>query len=180
MATISYFGKLFLALSDHIKATVPEVKWIDQDFGQLEQFEYRPAVAFPCVLIDYPLANYTGLSELSQLADITVQFRIGFAPFSQSNAEAPLSVREKALEYYQLEQKLYEAIQGFSTEYTQPLIRINAGTEQRLSANDVADNMGLRVRVMNFSTQFEDNSKLPVYNQTPATLEVDQEVILPD
>jgi len=180
MATISYFGKLFLDLSDLIKLKVPEVKWIDQDFGQLEQFEYRPAVSFPCVLIDFPMAVYSNLAERSQVAEITVQLRIGFSPFSQSNDKAPLEVREKALEYYQLEQKLFEAIHGFETEYTQPLIRINAGTEQRLSASDVADSIGLRVRVMNFSTQFEDNSNLPVYNVTPATLDVDQEISLPD
>jgi hypothetical protein len=179
MATTSYFGQLFLALSNHIKANVPEIKWIDQDFGQLEQFEYRPAVNFPCVLIDFPMANYSNNSELSQSADITVQLRMGFAPFSQSSTVAPTNSREKALEYYQIEQKIYEAVQGFETEYTQPMIRINAGTEQRLSASDQADSIGLRVRVMNFATQFEDNSKLPVYNQTPATLEVDQEISQP-
>ena len=179
MATISYFGQLFLALSNHIKTNVPEIKWIDQDFGQLEQFEYRPTVNFPCVLIDFPMAQYSQLSELSQLGDVTVQLRMGFAPFSHSHAAAPTNVREQALEYYQIEQKVFEAVQGFATEYTQPLIRINAGTEQRLSSSDQADSIGLRVRVMNFSTQFEDNSKLPQYTKQEVDLEIEQEIQLP-
>lgn len=169
MATNSYFGQLFIDLSEHIKTAVPEIKWIDQDFGQLEQFEYRPAVSFPCVLIDFPLANYSNTGELSQMGDITVQLRLGFAPFDKSHASAPLLVREKAVDYYSIEQKIFEAVQGWNTAYTQPLIRINAGTEQRLSASDQADSIGLRVRVINFSTGFDDLSKLPVYTKTPLT-----------
>lgn len=176
MATNSSFGKLFLEISKHIQTSVPEVKWIDQDFGQLEQFDTRPPVNFPCVLIDFPMATYSGLSDLAQMADITVQLRIGFAPFSQGHSRAPEKVREEAVKYYEIEQKIFEAVQGWQTEFCQPLIRINAGTEQRLSANDVADSIGLRVRVMNFSTQFEDHSNGPVYNQTPATLKVETEI----
>lgn len=173
MATQSYFGQLFLDLSDHIKTTVPEIKWIDQDFGQLEQFEYRPAVSFPCVLIDFPLANFSNTADKTQMGEVTVQLRLGFAPYSKSHTGAPTDAREKAVEYYAVEQKLYEAVQGFETEYTQPLIRVNAGTEQRLSASDVADSIGLRVRVMNFSTGFDDLSKLTEYVKAPASLEVD-------
>lgn len=180
MATESYFGKLFLALSNHIKTQVPEIKWIDQDFGQLEQFEYRPAVNFPCVLIDFIMAQYTQLAELSQHGDVTIRLRLGFAPFSPGNAAAPLNVREKALEYYQIEQKVYEAVQGFATEYTQPLIRINAGTEQRVSASNVADSSGLRVRILDFSTQYEDDSKLPQYTKQAATLDINLEMDLPN
>lgn len=173
MATASYFGQLFIDLQEHIKTNVPEIKWIDQDFGQLEQFEYRPAVSFPCVLIDFPMANYSNIATLAQQGDITVQFRLGFAPFDKSNATAPLDVREKAVNYYAIEQKLFEALQGFETVYTQPFLRVNAGTEQRMSASDVADSIGLRVRVMNFSTGYDDLSKLPEYVKTPATIGID-------
>lgn len=180
MATNSSFGQLFIKLSNHIQASVPEVKWIDQDFGQLEQFEHRPPVNFPCVLIDFPMAAYSGLSGLAQMAEITVQLRIGFAPFSQSSTRAPEKVREEAVKYYEIEQKIFEAVQGWQTDFCQPLIRINAGTEQRLSANDLADSIGLRVRVINFSTQFEDQSNTPVYNKAEAALQVDTEIDLPD
>lgn len=176
--TPSYFGQLFLDLCDHIKAQVPEIKWIDQDFGQLEQFEHRPAVSFPCCLIDFVLANYSNLSELGQAGDVTIQLRLGFAPFSQSNGSAPDSVRIKAVHYYAIEQKVFEAVHGWATEYTQPLIRINAGTEQRLSANDAMDKIGLRVRVLNFSTQFEDMSNYPVFEKHAATFEADLDIVL--
>jgi len=180
MATNSYFGQLFIDLSKHIKDKVPAIKWIDQDFGQLEQFEYRPAVSFPCVLIDFPMANYTNIAELSQMGDITVQLRLGFAPFSKSHVGAPDDVRDKAIEYYAIEQLVHEAVQGFQTDYTMPLMRFNAGTEQRLSASDQADSIGLRVRVINYATQYEDNSNLPAYIKRAATLEVETEINIPE
>lgn len=178
--TQSFFGQFFLDLQAHIKVQVPELKWIDQDFGQLEQFEYRPAVSFPCCLIDFPMANYSNLGNLSQLGDITVQLRLGFAPFDKSYHLAPDNVKEAAVGYYAIEQKLVEKVQGFTTEYSQPLIRFNAGTEQRLSASDTADSIGLRVRVINFATQFEDNSNLPKYLKTPVTFQAETELDLPD
>lgn len=177
MATNSYFGQLFLDLSEHIKTAVPEIRWIDQDFGQLEQFEYRPAVSFPCCLVDFPLANYSNNAELAQIGDITVQLRLGFAPFDKSHVGAPTTVRERAVDYYAIEQKVVEAVQGWFTAYTQPLIRINAGTEQRMSASDQADSIGLRVRVVNFSTCYDDLSALPKYTKIAATAEIETEII---
>jgi hypothetical protein len=170
--TNSYFGQLFLDLCDYLKTAVPELKWIDQDFGQLELFEDRPTVSFPCCLIDFPMATFSNVSGNAQIGDITVQLRMGFAPFDKSYHLAPDVVRQKALEYYAIEQKVYEKLQGWEKDYTQPFSRINSGTEQRMSASDLADKTGIRVRVMNFATGFNDDSALPSYTKAPATLEI--------
>jgi len=173
----NFFGTLFLDLSTFLKAEVPELRWIDQDFGQLEVFEYRPDVAFPCVLIDFPQAQFSNLSELSQLGDILISVRLGFAPFAQSHHGAPLNVREKALEYYTLEQKVYEKVQGWHNDHCQPLNRTNSQTEQRVSASGSQDASGLRVRVLLFTTSFEDHSAAMKYTKAPKpALEVDGEI----
>lgn len=146
----NYFGELFLQLQTKIKATCPEIRWIDQDFGQLEEFEIRPEVSFPCVLIDFSEANYEEIATLAQIGNITISFRLGFAPFSHSSNITPLDVKQKALDYYRLEQKLYECLQGFETEFSQGLIRTRAYSEKRQDA--------LRVRVLQFTTSYEDLS----------------------
>src|SRR5438045_2520697 len=99
MALNSLFGQLFADLADQIKTTLPEIKWIDQDFGQLEMFEYKPNVSFPCALVDFVQANYSNLSENGQIGELMIQIRLGFTPFSQSHALAPTDVREKALNF---------------------------------------------------------------------------------
>lgn len=161
----SYFGQLFLDLSDRIKTQVPAIKWVDQDLGQLEDYEVRPAVDFPCVLIDFAATSYTQLTEDSQIGDVTVLLRLGFAPFSQANAAAPTSVREKALEYFEIEQLLFQAVQGFQTEYSGSMMRMSTDTEQRDDK--------IRVRILSFATSYEDYSMLPLNQRVSANLQTD-------
>jgi hypothetical protein len=178
------FGQLYLDLSERIKTEVPEIRWIDQDFGQLERFEYRPEVTFPCALIDFIQANYSNLSQLVQVGEVTVNIRLGFSPFSQAYHAAPTDVKEKALEYYSIEQKVFEAVQGWQPDppadwildepYAQPFIRVSSTTEQRDN-----DAIGLRVRVLTFTTGFEDETAIIKYKKTPASLEFDNEIIEP-
>lgn len=167
MAQQNFFGQLYVDLSERLKAAVPKIKWVDMDFGQLEHFEYKPEVAFPCSLIDFPAANYSNISNLDQIGEVLIQIRLGFTPFSQSYQAAPLSVKEKALDYFTIEQEVFEAVQGWNNSFTQPFIRVNAVTDSRF------EEMGLRVRLLTFSTSYEDTSPGPVYTKTPATLQVD-------
>jgi hypothetical protein len=167
MAMNNYFGQLYLDLCAYLKTAVPELRWIDQDFGQLEYFEIRPEVSFPCALIDFVSSQYSGISNLGQLGEVGINIRLGFAPFSQSYHAAPLDVKEKALEFYNIEQKVYEALQGWAPvkdgdNYTQPLTRQSAVTEQR-----DGDRVALRVRVLSFATQFEDNTAKGIYVKVP-------------
>jgi hypothetical protein len=110
----NFFGQLYLDLSAYLKTAVPELRWIDQDFGQLERFRYRPEVSFPCALIDFVQATYSNQAELAQIGEVTINIRIGFAPFSQSHQAAPQDVKERALAYYNLEQRIFEAVQGWA------------------------------------------------------------------
>lgn len=145
----SYFASLYLDLQERIKTEVPEIKWIEQDFGQDVFDKWRPNVAFPAVLIDFPDASYENLSGSGQTATVAVTLRLMVAPFEQSYEDAPLTVRKGALEYFELEHKLIQAIHGWSTDYTQPLIRT------RLSSNNRND-LGLRIRELQFTTAYQE------------------------
>jgi hypothetical protein len=170
MADTNFFGELLTDLQDYLKTAVPSIKWIDQDLGQLEHFEYRPAVDFPCLLIDFSNATYSEEGGLVQFGDVNVMFRLGFAPFSQSYAAAPLDVRQQALGYYDIEQDLFEALQGWNNSFTTPFIRMHADTEHR-------PHDGLRIRLLTFNTAYEDHSAVPLTTKTPARLVVVPSVV---
>jgi len=42
--------ELLKAIYTQLK-TVPAIKWIDEDFGQIDAYEGKPPVAFPCALV---------------------------------------------------------------------------------------------------------------------------------
>ena len=152
MALQSFFAQLLQKLQSRIQIQVPAIKWIDQDLGQLEHYDQRPAVSWPCVLIDFGNTTYDEMSGNVQWGNAQFTLRLGFPSFSPSQAGAPASVKEQSLQYYELEQLLYQAIQGYGADgLMQPATRITAGTERREGDN-------FRVRTLVFNTTFMDDS----------------------
>lgn len=146
----AFFSLLLLAIQDKFKNDMPEIPWVDQDLGQLEHYEIRPAVEFPCVLVDFPGTTYDMLSQQEQWGSQTIQFKLGFAPFSSTNSAEPVKYRQKALEYYELEQKLFKVFQAWDgAGLCQPLTRSAAASQGR--------DDGFRVRLISFTTSFQDD-----------------------
>lgn len=160
----NYFSILLTDLMDYLATNVPDLKWIDYDMGQLENYDTKPSVEWPCALISFPATSYTELSGLAQMGNPTIMIRLGFAPFSQSYQAAPSFVRDKALYYFEIEQKIFNALQGYNTEYTQDFIRLSADDEMRTDK--------FKVRVLTFATNYEDYSAVPMRQKTPATLSI--------
>ena len=155
----SFFANFYLDLCERIRAAVPEVKWIEQDFGQDVFDKWRPNVGFPAVLIDFPTAQYSGESGLSQFGEVSVSLRLLVAPFSQSYENAPLEVKKEALKYFEIEQQLVDALHGWTPSpveraggevYCQPLVRSSITSNNR---NDI----GLRIRNLSFTTAYEED-----------------------
>lgn len=118
---------LYKALVAKLKTEVPEVKWIDFDMGQLDVSEdERPAVAFPCVLIDIA---YTGCSDLreeplntKQQCTVRVSLKTAFENLlNNTSGNTPEAKTDKALEIFDVMDKIHLALQawtpadGFST-----------------------------------------------------------------
>ena len=169
MAVESAFAQAFLSIQARIKDQVPEIAWIDQDLAQLEHYDVRPAVQFPCCLIDFINFTFKEMGDLDQWGEGTIQLRLGFAPFSSANSAAPLVSQEEALQYYELENKVFKALHGWIPEYggvpiTEPLIRTTAVSELR---DDT-----FRVRVNHYTTAYEDGGAMPVRTTVKAALNI--------
>lgn len=108
--------QIYLAISERLSAMVPELNWIDYDWGQLN--DERPAVAFPCVLIDiaYPdcknLAEGAGATE--QMVNAAVTIKLAFQPLGDSQVNAPDSSRMAALKPLDTIDSLHKALQGWN------------------------------------------------------------------
>ena len=165
----SLFAQLFLAIQAHIKDQVPEIRYIDQDIGQLEYYETRPAVSWPCLLIDFPSAQFEDHHQGVQWAAISLNARLGFSPFSSASSLSPDISKEHALQFYELEGKVYKALQGFEAGgLVQPFTRISVATEKREDP--------FRVREMIFTTATEDHTMMSV-NMKAAGLDLEKEFV---
>lgn len=150
------FGNLILQLQQRIRTQVTAIREVSEDRGQIDSYETRPPVAFPCVLIDFDF-KFDDLGENVQWGEGEVVIRLAFPPFSSSSSLMPASVREKGMAYLDYEYKLVRALHGWQPTaavndefYFQDLSRRSATTERR---NDT-----LRVRELRFATALQDNS----------------------
>lgn len=145
--------------------TVEGVRHADQDLGQMEHYDMRPAVSWPGVLIDMDEATFNDEAENVQNSTAIVQLRI-FAPaWSASNNLVDGDIRLAAFKYYEIEQAVHAALQGYrpSGGYSK-LTRISAKTERR--------NDAWRVRQVRYKVMIED------YTTQPATLPATTRVTL--
>jgi hypothetical protein len=117
----SPIANLFLSLQAYIAALQDAdgnayFAQVDQDLGQLERSlaPGRPSVAWPCVLIDIDNLTYKDVSQNAQTGEATIMLRLAFPPISSSSSITPAEYRERAIYYYDLEQVLYQAVQGWS------------------------------------------------------------------
>lgn len=163
----SYYSLLLLALKARIQQAVPEVLLVEQDWRQIDS-DSTPAVSWPCVLIDFTPAYFGDESESGQWGDVTIQLRLAFPPVT-----APDTVSEQAIAGYEIETKLYKALQGWQptgqdgNAIGQPLTRLQIITEDR--------NDDIRVRVVYFTTTIEDTSVTPVYTIGSPNMDIDFE-----
>lgn len=169
----SPFATLIIAIMERLKSEVPELRWIDQDLGQLEM-EGRPSVGFPCLLIDFGGWKYETIGENIQDASGFVILRLAVDAWSNTNSLTHAKWREQGLSFYDLEWKIYKALQGWKPPHSEEreygyMLRTNTDREER------EDN--LRVRSMSFSCSYEDYEASPSY--TVAKIKV-PEFIPPD
>ena len=155
-------ANVFLKIQARL-TTLPELKFIDQDMGQLEIDEPndRSPVKFPCSLFDAVDIRYTDVSENVQQGEAILQVRLAMAAYSTAtHYYTNDSHRLNALGYYNLEHSVNKLLHGWSDDqYFNPLSRVSAQTERR--------NDNIRVRVLRYAFGFRDNTAMKVTTTAP-------------
>lgn len=119
---------IFVALCDLLEKEVPELRWIDEDEGQLNtQPGARPAVDFPCCLIDIHYPRCEDSTETEQVIAVGITIKLAFQPVGETNSRAPREVRSRALGRFAVADKVHRCLQGWTADETlSPLSRRSA------------------------------------------------------
>lgn len=154
----SPFANLYLAIQERIIDEVPEILFVEQNFGQLDDYSNggRPPVQYPCALIDFQNFGFENMGENTQRAEGDITITLAFAQHGQTHNGQPDAWREAALNYYDIEWKLHKALQGWA-----PGNPDDFGYLTRTSV--VKDNRPLyvRLRTLTYRLAFEDYSTQP-------------------
>lgn len=112
----------------HVGDNMPELKVVDEDYGQLEFIDQESRdtypLTFPAVLIDAPDVSWSNIRGLSQKGLATVRARLVIDCYDDthytSGTTGRIADREK------LRRKLHLLLQGHRVEHDSALIRTSS------------------------------------------------------
>lgn len=155
MSLSSPHANLYNALVEKLKVAVPAIRYIEQDLSQLEHYEIRPAVSWPCCLIDLEEFNFSNAGGVNnQLVEGIITLRIGLVKYTDSNNLVPENIRENALQFFEIEELVYKALHAWAPNGFSKLTRLVSATEKR--------DDDIRVRILKFAISYTDTSAKPV------------------
>lgn len=119
--------EIFIAIMEHIAETMPELSYIDEDYGQLEPTEDQDSypVTFPCVLIGNTESDWNDIGYGVQKSESLVTVRLAIDCYDDTHYTSGTyqKVRERQLKA----KELYKTLQEFQcTEEATPLVRVKS------------------------------------------------------
>ena len=133
-------------LQDMLSRALPEVKYIDKDWGQLTM--EQPPVGWPCILIDIEQVEIRPLTDRNEQATATVVLTVANKRTNASSAHAPRASKEKSYDTIDLTDTIHALVQNYAeegAEYT-PL--------QEMSFYKMNDLPGAEVYTMRYKTRY--------------------------
>lgn len=119
---MSIKGDIYKAIADQLKEQIPEIIWIDKDRNQFEHAD-QEFLPLPAVLISFPRAEFETKGAGLQTSTAIIAIRTGFENYAQSFEGS--TDQDQALEFWEFNRKVYNALQGFSGDNFSGMVRIS-------------------------------------------------------
>lgn len=107
------------------------VTFIDRDKNQIDNYDVRPAVKFPCALINIAITKRKNLDSKKQLCNCTITVRVAFERKGESSNISSQSRIDMALSYYDTVDGLEAKLQGYEDSEVNPFECLSTIDEQR-------------------------------------------------
>ena len=109
----------------------PKIKFVDKDRGQLDHYEQRPAVKFPCALVTVSSPKRKNLASDTQLCSDQVSIRLAFERVGDTSNIASAGRLSLALNFYDTVEEIEALFQGFTDAEMNPWECISVIEEMR-------------------------------------------------
>lgn len=129
------------------------MRYIAEDWGQLDHYDEAPPVRFPCALVSVSRVRLEGRTAEARWGSMTILIRVADAPAVSGTMAAPESHRERAFAVLDLMDRIGDTLYAFGGEAFNELEQkeiIHYGRED-----------AIREYAMTFETQYEIRSEQP-------------------
>ncbi|MBS1747100.1 MAG: hypothetical protein JST21_13095 [Bacteroidetes bacterium] len=160
-------------VQERLTGQIAALKYVDEDWGQLDDYSPNFPVKWPCALIDCFSATYDNNGNLTQNGLATIRIVYADVKLSNSSAKAPAGQKASSLAFHTNFKAIYKALQGWAGhDHYSRLVRIS---QRRLTRDD-----GVRAHEMLFTVNIKDVNAAPekiTVERASFEVEVDTEML---
>lgn len=156
---------------NRLKSDVTALKYVDEDWGQLDFYSPNPPVQFPAAVVDCINVSYTNQGKLVQLGDVQVRLRIADVKLTNTSGRAPTTQRSQAFAIYDLLETIHKKLHGWTggDTYTSLI---------RQSLRRTVNQDGMRVHEIVYTCRITDAVATPVFARVvPPAREINVEML---
>lgn len=144
---------LLVNILQHISSSIPRLRTVDEDYGQLEAIDDNSKdmypLTFPAVLIEAPNTSWSNLGEDAQVGECSLRVRLIIDCYDDThNGSHTIS---RILEREELRRELHKLLQGFRPE--------NKGALVRTESKFFTWNHGIKVYEASYTCRVEESVK---------------------
>ena len=125
-----------MELLDSIKtkvAEITEIKYVDENWGQLDYYSAHPPTQWPCCLIDISDIQYSNIGKdynktpiQRQIGNCVIKITIANIKLTNTSQRAPMRQKQDAWKVWDLIEQVHQTLHGFvPVKNTSALIRQN-------------------------------------------------------
>lgn len=144
---------------------IPALKYVDEDWGQLDLYGTHPPVQFPASTIDIVQGDFSNQGKLIQSGLIQVKVKIADQKLTNTSARAPQGQKDNAFAIYATIKLVHQKLHGWagSLHYSKLI---------RKSLRKYFTQDGLRIFEIIYTTELTDAGAMPATVISPATVNI--------
>ncbi len=117
--------KIILQNIQNRLSTVSELRYIDEDWGQLDYYSQNMPVQWPCCLIDISDIAFSNIGVdrtktpiNRQMAKVMAKITLANVKYGNTSLQAPQTQKDESWMIWELAQKIHEKLHGFKPNET--------------------------------------------------------------
>lgn len=101
---------------ERLQEQVPDLRYIAEDWGQLDFYNEAPPVKFPCALISVSNIKFESQTTGTRWATMTILIRVADAPAVSGTMAAPETYRNRAFAIFDLMDAIGHVLYAFGED----------------------------------------------------------------
>lgn len=148
------------AVQERLSLKEPNIKYLDEDWGQLDYYNDNPPVQWPAALLELQSVSWKNQSQKVQDGVMSISISVADIKTTNTSFRAPATQKQTAAAIWVVLENIHKALHGWNPASNYPELRNAFGTLSRVSTQRVKRDDGIRQFIVIYSCECTDWSSM--------------------